>query len=150
VALLLHKLCAPLVLQELPVLLEVERSALGLAVPWVEFPVDVVQVQLLLHPMALWLKLELVQLPWRLRQRRHAGRGGATGATGCLGPQLGALPLRVLEFLGALERLQGFALLAGVDLCLLGRVRLRFAELGGGYPAGGRAPEATWTAADEQ
>jgi hypothetical protein len=54
-------------------------------------------------------------------------------------PQLVELPLRVMEFLGTLEMLQLCALVECVDLCLLGRVRPRFAGLVGRRPAGGRS-----------
>jgi hypothetical protein len=47
------------------------------------------------------------------------------------------LPLRLLEFLGALEILQLFALVEFVDLCLLGRWRPPLSERVGRRPAGG-------------
>jgi hypothetical protein len=72
VELLLHEPCARLLLQELHVLLELKRSDPFLAAPWVVFPCDCVQLQLLLHTMALLLKLELVQLPLRLVQLLRA------------------------------------------------------------------------------
>ena len=89
VELLLHVLCARLLLQELHVLLELERSDLFLAAQWVVFPFDVVQLQLMLHTMELLLKLELVQLPLRLVQLLRAWLCGETGATCCLVPQPG-------------------------------------------------------------
>jgi hypothetical protein len=60
VELLLHVLGARLILQELHVLLELERSELFLPTQWVLFLCDVVHVQLMLHTMELLLKLELV------------------------------------------------------------------------------------------
>jgi hypothetical protein len=130
---------ARLILQELHVLLELELSDLFLSAQWVVFPCDVVHVQLMLHTMQLLLMLELVQLPLRLVQLLLAWLCCATGPTDCLVPQLVELPLRVMEFLGALEMLQLFALVECVDLCLLGRLRPRFSELVGRRPAGGRS-----------
>ena len=94
---------ARLLLQELHVLLELELSDLFLAAQWVVFPFDVVQFQLMLHTIELLLKLELVQLLLRLVQLLRAWLCCETGATGCLVSQLVELPLRVIEFLGALE-----------------------------------------------
>ena len=119
-------------------LLELEVSELFLAAQWVVFPFDFVQFQLLLHTIELLLKLELVQLPLRLVQLLRVWLCCETGATYCLVPQLAELPLRVIEFLGALEMLKLFALVEFVDLLLLGRVRPLFSELGGRRPAGGR------------
>ena len=94
---------ARLLLQELHVLLELELSDLFLAAQWVVFPFDVVQFQLMLHTIELLLKLELVQLLLRLVQLLRAWLCCETGANGFLVPQLVELPLRVIEFLGALE-----------------------------------------------
>ena len=44
VEILLHELCARLILQELHLLLELERSELFLSAQWVVFPCDVVQL----------------------------------------------------------------------------------------------------------
>src|SRR6267378_3495745 len=101
-------MCARLLLQELHLLLELELSELFLPAPWVLFPYDFVQLQLMLHTMELLLK-----------------------------PQLVELPLRVIEYLGALEMLKLFALVEFVDLCLLGRLRPLVSELVGRRPAGG-------------
>jgi hypothetical protein len=135
---LLHELGARLLLQELELLLELERSDLLLSAKWVVFPFDVVQLQLMLHTMELLLKLELVQLPLRLVQLRRAWRCCETGTSCFLVPQLVELPLRVSEFLGALEMLKLFALVKCVDLLLLGHVRPRFSERVGCCPEGGR------------
>jgi len=62
VEILLHQLCARLILQELHLLLKLEVSDLLLSANWVWFPFDFVQFQLLLHTVELLLKLELVQL----------------------------------------------------------------------------------------
>jgi hypothetical protein len=139
VEILLYLLCARLILQELPLLLELELSELFLAAQWVRFPFDVVQLQLMLQSLALLLKLELVQLPLHLVQLLLASRCCETGATGCLVPQLVELPLRMMECLGALEMLQVFALVEFVDLFLLGCWRPLFSELAGRRPAGGRS-----------
>ena len=77
------------------------------------------------------------QLPLRLVQLLRAWLCCATGATCCLVPKLVELPLRLIEFLGAREILKLFALVEFVDLFLLGRLRLLFAELVGRRPAGG-------------
>ncbi len=108
VELLLHELCARLILQELHLLLELELSDLFLAAKWVLFPFDVVHLQLMLHTIELLLKLELAQLP-----------------------------LRLIEFLGAIEMLKLFALVEFVDLFLLDRLRPLLSELVGRRPAGG-------------
>ena len=136
VEILLHELGARLILQELHLLLELELSDLFLAAKWVLFPFDVVQLQLMLHTIELLLKLELVQLLLRLVQLLRAWLCGETGATGFLLPQLVELPLRVSEFLGALEILQLFALGEFVDLLLLGRLRPLLSERVGRRPAG--------------
>ena len=122
-------------------MLELELSDLFLSAQGVGFPFDMVPLQLMLHTMALVLKRELVQLPLRLGQLRRAWRCCETGATGCLVPQLVELPLRVIEFLGALEMLKLFALLEFVDVFLLGHWRPRVAELVGRCPAGGQSQQ---------
>ena len=137
VEILLHELCARLILQELHLLLELELSELFPAAQWVVFPFDFVQFQLMLHTIELLLKLELVQLPLRLVQLLRAWLGCGTGATCCLVPQLIELPLRFSEFLGALEILQLFALVEFVDL-LLGRLRPLLSKLVGRRPVGGK------------
>ena len=120
-------------------LLELELSDLFLAAKWVVFPFDVVQFQLMLHTIALLLKLELVQLLLRLVQLLRAWLCCETGATGFLLPKLVELPLRLMKFQGALEILKLFALGEFVDVFLLGRVRPLFAERVGRRPAGGRS-----------
>jgi hypothetical protein len=137
VELLLQELGARLILQELHLLLEFELSELLLAAQEVWFPFDGVQFQGLLHTMELVLKLELVHLLLRLVQLLRAWLCGETGATGCLVPQLVALPLRVREVLGAREILKLFTLGECVEVLLLGRVRPLLAERVGGRPAGG-------------
>jgi hypothetical protein len=132
-------LCARLILQELQVLLELEISELFLAAQGVVFPLDLVHVQLILQAIELLLLLELVQLPLRLVQLLLAERCCETGATGVLGPQLVELLLRLIEFLGALEILQLFALVEFVDLGLLGRWHPLLSELGSRRPEGGRS-----------
>jgi len=122
-------------------LLELERSELFLATKWVVFPSEFVQFQLLLHTIELLLKLELVQLLLRLVQLLRAWLCCNTGAICFLLPQLVELPLRLVEFLGALEMLQLFTLGEFVDLFLLGRVRPLFAERVGRRPAGGRSQQ---------
>ena len=117
-------------------LLELELSKLFLAAKWVVFPFDVVQLQLMLHTIELLLKLELVQLPLRLVQLLRAWLCCETGATGCLVPKLVKLPLRLIEFQGAVEILQLFALVEFVDLLLLGRLRPLLSERVGRRPAG--------------
>jgi hypothetical protein len=119
-------------------LLELEFSELFLSAQWVVFPFDVVQLQLMLHTIELLLKRELVQLPLHLVQLLRWWLGCETGATSSLVPQLVELPLRLREFLGALEILKLFALGEFVDLFLLGRVRPLFAERVGRRPAGCR------------
>jgi len=120
-------------------LLELEISELFLSAQWVLFPFDVVQLQLMLHTIELLLKLELVQLLLRLVQLLRTWLGGETGATGCLLPQLIELPLRLIEFQGAIEMLKLFALVEFVDLFLLGRLRPLVSEWVGRHPAGGRS-----------
>jgi len=139
VEILLHELCARLILQELYLLLEFELFDLFLAAKWVVFPCDFVQFQLMLHTIELLLKLQLVQLPLRLAQLLRAWRCCQTGATSFLLPQLVELPLRLREFLGTLEMLQLFALGEFVDLFLLDRLRPLFSEWVGRRPAGGRS-----------
>jgi len=123
------------------VLLELELSDLLLAAKWALFPLDLVQFQLLLHTIELVLKLELVQLLLRLAQLLRAWLCCQIGATGILLPQLVELPLRLREFLGALEMLQLFALGEFVDLFLLGRLRPLFAERVGRRPVGSRSQQ---------
>jgi len=118
------------------VLLELELSDLFLATQWVVFPSEFVQFQLLLHTIELLLKLELVQLLLRLVQLLRAWLCCNTGAMCFLLPQLVELPLRLVEFLGALEMLQLFTLGEFVDLFLLGRVRPLLSERVGRRPAG--------------
>jgi hypothetical protein len=93
----------------------------------------------MLHTIELLLKLELVQLLLRLVQLLRAWLCGETGATCLLVPKLVELPLRLIEFLGALEILQLFALGEFVDLLLLGRVRPLSSERVCRSPAGGRS-----------
>ena len=119
-------------------LLELELSDLSLSAKWVLFPFDFVQFQLMLHTIELLLKLELVQLLLRLAQLLRAWLCCQIGATGILLPKLVELPLRLREFLGALEMLKLFALVEFVDLLLLGRLSPLFSELVGRRPAGGR------------
>jgi hypothetical protein len=137
VDLLLHALGARLILQDLHLLLELEFSDVLLAAHWVMLPCDVVQFQLMLHTMELLLKLELVQLLLCLLQLLHAGRCRETGAHGGLVPKLVKLPLRLIEFQGAMEIIQLCALIERVDVFLLGRVRPRLSERVGRRPAGG-------------
>ena len=139
VELLLHEFYARLLLQELHLLLELERSNLFLLAYGVWFPFDLLQLQLMLHPMELLLQLELVELPLCLVELLHAWRCGEIGATGCLIPQLVELLLRVIALLGALEMLQLFALGELVDLFLLGHGRALLSELGSRRPAGGKS-----------
>jgi hypothetical protein len=120
-------------------LLELELSELFLSAKWVLFPFDLVYLQLMLHMIELLLKLELVQLPLRLIQLLRLWLCCETGATGCLVPQLVELPLRLTEFLGALEILKLFALVEVVYVFLLGRLRPRLSERVGRCPAGGRS-----------
>jgi len=134
---LLHLIGARLILQELHLLLELERSDLVLSAKWVVFPFDLVHLQIMLHTVELLLKLELVELPLRLVQLLRAWLCCKTGATGFQVPQLVELPLGFIEFLGAIEMLKLFALVEFVDLCLLGRLRPRFSQWVGGRPAGG-------------
>jgi len=121
------------------VLLELELSDLFLATQWVVFPSEFVQFQLLLHTIELLLKLELVQLLLRLVQLLHAWLCGETRATGFLVPKLVKLPLRVIEFQGAIEILKLFALIEFVDVFLLGRMRPLLSERVSRRPAGGKS-----------
>ena len=139
VEILLHELCARLILQELYVLLEFELFDLFLAAQWVVFPFDVIQFQLMLHTIELLLKLELVQLPLRLVQLLRAWLCCETGTTGFLLPKLVQLPLRLMKFQGALEILKLFALGEFVDLFLLGRLRPLLSEWVRRRPVGGRS-----------
>src|SRR5437867_10873029 len=91
----------------------------------------------MLHTIKLLLKLELVELPLRLVQLLRTWLCCETGATGCLVAKLVELPLCFIEFLGAIEMLKLFALVEGVDLCLLGRLRPLFSEWVGHRPLGG-------------
>ena len=117
-------------------LLELELSDLFLAAKWVLFPFDVVHLQLMLHTIELLLKLELVQLLLRLVQLLRAWLCCETRATRLLVPKLVELPLRLSEFLGALEMLKLFALVEFVNLFLLGRLRPLLLERVGRRPAG--------------
>src|SRR2546428_9944118 len=127
VEILLHELCARLILQELHLLLELELSDLFLSAKWVLFPCDFVQFQLMLHAIELLLKLELVQLLLRLVQLLRTWLCCETG-TGCLVSKLVELPLCLREFLGALEIIKLFALVEFVDVFLLDRVRPLLSE----------------------
>ena len=109
-------------------MLELKLSNLFLAAEWVLFPLDVVQLQLTLRAIKLLLKLELVQLFLCLIQLLPAWLCCETRAACCLVPKLVKLPLRLMEFLGALKLLQLFALGEFVDLFLLGRVRPLFSS----------------------
>jgi hypothetical protein len=111
-----------------------ELSDLFLAAHWVLFPFDFVQFQLLLHTIELLLKLELVQLFLCVVQLLRAWLCCETGATGFLLPKLVELPLRLREFLGALEMLKLFALVEFVESFLLGRLRPLLAERIGRRP----------------
>jgi len=122
-------------------LLECELSELLLSAPWVGFPFDCVEFEVLLHTIELLLKLQLVQLLLRLVQLLRAWLGCETRATGCLVPQLVELSLRVREVLGTLELLKLFALGEFVDLLLLGRVRPLLSERVGRCPAGGMSQQ---------
>ena len=126
-----------LILQELHLLLELEFSELFLSAQWVVFPFDFIQFQLLLHTIELLLKLELVQLLLRLAQLLRAWLCCQIRATGFLLPKLVELPLRLIEFLGALEILKLGALVEFVYLFLLGRWRRLVSELVGRRPEGG-------------
>jgi len=120
-------------------LLEFELSDLLLSAQWVLLPFDFVQFQVLLHTIELLLKLELVQLLLRLVQLLRAWLCCETGATGFLLPQLVELPLRVIEFQGAIEIIKLFALVEFVDLLLLGRLYPLRAERVGCRPVRGRS-----------
>src|SRR6266571_7425331 len=137
VEILLHLLGARLILQELHLLLELERSELFLSAKLVVFPFDLVHLQLMLQTIELLLMLELVQLPLRLVQLLLTWLGCETRATCCLVPKLVELPLRLIEFLGALEILKLGALVEFVYLFLLGRWRRLVSELVGRRPEGG-------------
>ena len=122
-------------------LLEFKFSDLFLSAKWVLFPLDFVQFQLMLHTIELLLKLELVQLLLRFVQLLRAWLCCQTGTTSCLLLKLVKLPLRLTEFLGAIEIIKLFALVEFVDLFLLGRLRpLRplLSERVGHRPTGGR------------
>ena len=139
VEILLHELCARLILQKLHVLLELELSDLFLSAKWVLFPCDFVQFQLMLHAIELLLKFELVQLLLRLVQLLQAWLCCETGATGVLLPQLIKLPLRLIEFEGTIEIITLFALGEFVDLLLLGRWYPLMSERVGCRPVRGRS-----------
>src|SRR6266446_1582788 len=139
IEILLHQLCARLILQELHLLLELELSDPFLAAKWALFPLDLVQFQLLLHTIELLLKLELIELLLRLVELLRAWLCCGTGATCCLVPQLIELPLRLIKLQGAIEILKLFALVEFVDVLLLGRLRPLFAERVGRRPAGSRS-----------
>src|SRR5262249_5885588 len=109
------------------------------AAKWVLFPFDLVYLQLMMHTIELLLKFKLVQLPLRLVHLLRAWLCCETGATGFLVPKLVELPLRLSEFLGAIEILKLFALMEFVYLFLLGRLHPLFAELVGRRPAVGRS-----------
>jgi hypothetical protein len=138
VEILLHELGARLILQDLHLLLEFKFSDLFLSAKWVLFPLDLVQFQLMLHTIELLLKLELVQLLLRLVQLLLAWLCWEIGATYSLLPKLVKLPLRLTEFLGAIEIIKLFALVEFVDLFLLGRLRPLLSERVCRRPAGGR------------
>jgi hypothetical protein len=59
--------------------------------------------------------------------------------TGCLIPKLVKLPLRLIDFQGAIEIIKLFALVEFVDLFLLGRLRPLFSEWVRRRPVGGRS-----------
>ena len=107
VEILLHELCARLILQKLHLLLELELSDLFLSAKWVLFPCDFVQFQLMLHAIELLLKLELVQLLLRLVQLLQAWLCCETGATGVLLPQLVQQHRLQLALHGGLHGLEG-------------------------------------------
>ena len=119
-------------------MLEIELSELLLSPQWVWFPFDGVQFQVLLHTIELLLKLELVQLLLRLVQLLRAWLCCETG-TSCLVPKLVELPLRLSEFLIAIEILQLLTLVEFVGLCLLGRSCPLLSERVGRRTAGGRS-----------
>ena len=121
-------------------MLEIELSELLLSPQWVWFPFDGVQFQVLLHTIELLLKLELVQLLLRLVQLLRAWLCCETG-TSCLVPKVVELPLRLIEFQGAIEILQLFALVKFVDLFLLGRLYPLMSERVGCRPARGRSQQ---------
>ena len=92
----------------------------------------------MLHTIELLLKLELVQLLLRLVQLLRAWLCCET-RTGCLVPKLIELPLRLIEFQGAIEIIQLFALVEFVDLLLLGRLYPLMSERVGCRPARSRS-----------
>jgi hypothetical protein len=122
-------------------LLELERSELVLSAPWVLFPCDGVQVQLLLHPIALLIERKLVHLLLRLAQHLCAERCGQIGAHGVPLPQMVELPLHMREFVSAREMLQLCALGEFADVLLLGHVHPLWAEWVGRRPVGGRSQQ---------
>src|SRR5262245_15428677 len=93
----------------------------------------------MLHTIELLLKLELVQLLLRLVQLLHAWLCYETWATCFLVPKLVELPLRLIEFQGAIEIIKLFALVEFVDLFLLGRLYRLMSERVGCRPARGRS-----------
>jgi hypothetical protein len=93
----------------------------------------------MLHIVELLLKLELIELLLRLVQLLRAWLCCESGATGCLVPKLVELPLRLTEFLGAIEIIKLFALVEFVDLFLLGRLRPLLSERVCRRPVGGRS-----------
>ena len=119
-------------------LLKLEFSDLLLSAKGILFPFDFVQFQLLLDPLELLLKLQLVQLLLRLVQLLRAWLCCETGATGFLVPKLVELPLCLVEFQGVIEIFKLFALVEFVDLFLLGRLRPLFSERVRRRPAGSR------------
>jgi len=135
---LLHEPCARLLLQELHLLLELERSNLCLAAHWVLLPCDCMTFQLLLHAVEVLFKLELIELPLRFGQLLHAWRCSQTGMPDCLLPTLVELPLREIEFLSAMAILKVYAPVECVDLLLLRCVCPRVSALVSRRPAGGR------------
>jgi len=83
--------------------------------------------------------LELVQLPLCLVELLLPERCCEIGATGFLLPKLVELPLRLSEFLIAIEILQLLTLVEFVGLCLLGRSCPLLSERVGRRTAGGRS-----------
>jgi len=119
-------------------LLELKLSDLFSAAEWVLFPLDVVQLPLVMYALELLLKLELVQLLLCFVQLLRAWLCCRTGAIYCLLPKQVKLPLRLTEFLAAIEIIKLFALVEFVDLFLLGRLRPLLSERVCRRPAGGR------------
>jgi hypothetical protein len=111
---------------------------LFLSAKWALLPFDLVQFQLMLHTIELLLKLELVQLLLCFVQLLRAWLCCRTGAIYCLLPKQVKLPLRLTEFLAAIEIIKLFALVEFVDLFLLGRLRPLLSERVCRRPAGGR------------